>query len=166
MSIWSEGLVTEVSIIYQYLDDAFPQPSLSFQSVSAVIGRVNHQSFSTKKQNRNSDNLIQCSAVQWVSSHRAWSPKASLRSPHRAPKVSPASLPKDSKEIFYKVNRCFARYSPRAMTTNQQGTKWAGKANMCPGKHILGQKWLFLGQTSWLLCEGAKVLVPIYQKTT
>ena len=32
--------------------------------------------------------------------------------------------------------------------TNQQGTKWAGKAYMCPKKHILGQKWPFFGQTS------------------
>ena len=38
--------------------------------------------------------------------------------------------------IQYKVNRCLARYSPRTTTTNQQG------------KHILGQKWPFLKQTS------------------
>ena len=40
------------------------------------------------------------------------------------------------KLISYKVNRCLARYSPRTTTTNQQG------------KHILGQKWPFLKQTS------------------
>ena len=39
-------------------------------------------------------------------------------------------------------------YSPRATTTSQQATKWAGKAYMCPRKHILGQKWPFLGHTS------------------
>ena len=47
-----------------------------------------------------------------------------------------------------KVNRCLARYSPRATTTNQQGTKWASKAYMYPRKHIWGQKWPFLDQTS------------------
>ena len=41
--------------------------------------------------------------------------------------------------------------------TNQQGTKWSGKAYMCPRKHILGQK---------LFWEGAKVLVPTHQKST
>ena len=50
--------------------------------------------------------------------------------------------------------------------TNQQGTKWSGKAYMCPRKHILGQKWPFLGQTSLLCLEGAKVMVLTYQKTT
>ena len=42
--------------------------------------------------------------MQWVWSHPVWSPKASLRSPHRGPKEAPASLPKHSKEIFYTKN--------------------------------------------------------------
>ena len=98
------GSLTEVSIIYQYLDDASPQPSVSSQSVSAVIGPVNHQSFRIAQESKIQKVTIWFSAVQWVSSHPAWSPKASLRSPHRAPKVSPASLPKHSKEIFFKKN--------------------------------------------------------------
>ena len=32
--------------------------------------------------------------------------------------------------------------------TNQQGTKWADKAFVCPRKHTLRQKWPFLGETS------------------
>ena len=44
----------------------------------------------------------------------------------------------DHMAIFYdKVDRCLARYSPRAIITNQQGTKWTGKAYMCQRKHIL-----------------------------
>ena len=38
---WYRGL----NHLNQYLDDAFPQPCLSSQSVSAVIGQVNHRSF-------------------------------------------------------------------------------------------------------------------------
>ena len=54
-------------------------------------------------------------------------------------------------KYYYKVDRCLARYNPRAEANNaipttihQQGTKGAGKAYMCSRKHILGQIWPFL----------------------
>ena len=50
---------------------------------------------------------------------------------------------------LYKVNRCLARYSLHATTTNQRGTKLTGKAYKCTRKHILGQIWPFLGQNSY-----------------
>ena len=43
--------------------------------------------------------------------------------------------------------------------TNQQGTKWAGKAYICPKMSIWGQKRPFFRQ-------GAKFLLSTYQKTT
>ena len=46
---------------------------------------------------------------------------------------------------YYKVDRCPARYSPRATTTNQPTNR---APNEPTRKHILGQKWLFLGQSS------------------
>ena len=38
--------------------------------------------------------------------------------------------------------------------------------DMCPRKHILGQKWPFWGQASYLFWEEAKVVVPTDQKPT
>ena len=49
---------------------------------------------------------------------------------------------------YHKASKRLARYSPRATTAKQQGTKWTGKAFLCPRKHILGQKWPLLGQKS------------------
>ena len=51
---------------------------------------------------------------------------------------------------IYKVNRCLARYSPRATTTNRSTNR---APNACPGQNwpkmpILGQIWSFLGKKS------------------
>ena len=54
-------------------------------------------------------------------------------------------LPFDVISDYYKVDRCPARYSPRATTTNQPTNRAPNKPTR---KHILGQKWLFLGQSS------------------
>ena len=48
--------------------------------------------------------------------------------------------------------------------TNRAPNEPAKSFYMCSGKHIFGQKWPFSVQRSLLFCEGAKVLVPIYQK--
>ena len=45
--------------------------------------------------------------------------------------------------VWYKVDRCLARYSPRATTTNQPTNR---APNEPLRKHIFGQKWPFLGQ--------------------
>ena len=66
--------------------------------------------------------------------------------------------------INNKVNRCLARYSPRATTTNRPtnrarneparpGPKWTNKP-------ILGKIWSFLGKKSQFLLEKSKVLLP------
>ena len=61
-----------------------------------------------------------------------------------------------------KVNRCLARYSPRATTTNRPTNR---APNACPGPNwpkmpILGQIWSFLGTKSFFLLEKSKVLLP------
>ena len=58
---------------------------------------------------------------------------------------------------LHKVNMCLARYSPRHnhQPNKQQGTKWTGKAFMCPSKHILGKIWTFLGQKISFLSYGS-----------
>ena len=62
-----------------------------------------------------------------------------------------------------KVNRCLARYSPRATTTNWP-TNRAPKKPAWPGPNlpkmpILGQIWSFLGKKSFFLLEKSKVLL-------
>ena len=64
----------------------------------------------------------------------------------------------------HKVNRCLARYSPRATTTNRL-TNRAPKKPAWPGPNrpkmpILGQIWSFLGKKSFFLLEKSKVLLP------
>ena len=57
--------------------------------------------------------------------------------------------------INYKVNRCLARYSPRATTTNRPTNRalnkpaWPGPN--WPKMPILGQIWSFLGKKSFFL---------------
>ena len=69
-----------------------------------------------------------------------------------------------------KVNRCLARYSPRATTTNQPtnrapneqarpGSKW-------PKMSILGQIWSFSGKKSKFLLEKQKFWYPHNGNTT
>ena len=57
---------------------------------------------------------------------------------------------KNEGEIYYKVNRCLARYSPCATTTKQPNTRapnepaGPGKnANFRPNLDVFGQKILF-----------------------
>ena len=52
---------------------------------------------------------------------------------------------------YNKVNRCLARYSPHATTTNQPTNRAPNEPArpMWSRKHILGQKRLLLGQTSY-----------------
>ena len=63
-----------------------------------------------------------------------------------------------------KVNRCLARYSPRATTTNRPTNRalnkpaWPGQN--WPKMPILGQIWSFLGKKSFFLQEKSKVLLP------
>ena len=72
-------------------------------------------------------------------------------------------LPK--KQVHYhKVNRCLAKYSPRATTTNRI-TNRAPNKPAWPGPNwrkmpILGQIWSFLGKKSFFLLEKSKVLLP------
>ena len=59
--------------------------------------------------------------------------------------------------FVHKVNRCLARYSPRATTTNWP-TNRAPKKPAWPGPYepkmpILGQIWSFLGKKSFFLLE-------------
>ena len=63
-----------------------------------------------------------------------------------------------------KVNRFLARYSLRA--TNQPNNSAPNETYMCQKKHIFWGKWPFLGPNILIICEGAKVLVHTYQKTT
>ena len=44
---------------------------------------------------------------------------------------------------YHKVNRCLARYSPRATTTNQMSRQGGPKMNKMP---FSGQIWTFLGK--------------------
>ena len=72
--------------------------------------------------------------------------------------------------IDYKVNRCLARYSPRATTTNRL-TNRAPNKPAWPGPNwpkmpILGQIWSFLGKKSFFLQEKSKVLLPKIRKPT
>ena len=65
---------------------------------------------------------------------------------------------------YDKVNRCLARYSPRATTTNRP-TNRAAKKPAWPGPNwpkmtILGQIWSFMGKKSFFLLEKSKVLLP------
>ena len=58
---------------------------------------------------------------------------------------------------IHKVNRCLARYSPRATTANRP-TNRAPKKPAWPGPYqpkmpILGQIWSFLGKKSFFLLE-------------
>ena len=60
-------------------------------------------------------------------------------------------------EFIYKVNRCLARYSPRATTANWP-TNRAPNEPVRPGPNrpimpILGQIWSFLGKKSFFLLE-------------
>ena len=63
-----------------------------------------------------------------------------------------------------KVNRCLARYSPGATTTNRPTNRAPNKpAWPCPNwpkMTILGQIWSFLGKKSFFLLEKSKVLLP------
>ena len=65
---------------------------------------------------------------------------------------------------FNKVNRCLARYSPRATTTNRPTNRamnkpaWPGPN--WPKMPVLGQIWSFLGKKSFFLLEKSKVLLP------
>ena len=74
------------------------------------------------------------------------------------------SLPMSGK--IYKVNRCLARYSPRATTTNRPANRapnkpaWPGPYQ--PKMPVLGQIWSFLGKKSFFLLEKSKVLLPTY----
>ena len=69
-----------------------------------------------------------------------------------------------------KVNRCLARYSPRATTTNRPTNRalnkpaWPGPN--WPKMPILGQIWSFLGKKSFFLQENSKVLLPKITKPT
>ena len=65
---------------------------------------------------------------------------------------------------LYKVNRCLARYSPRATTTNRSTNRALNKPAW-PGLNwpklpVLGQIWSFLGKKSFFLLEKSKVLLP------
>ena len=58
------------------------------------------------------------------------------------------------KLITNKVNRCLARYSPRATTTNQISLHGLAQIDQkC-------QIWSFLGKKSFFLLEKSKVLLP------
>ena len=63
----------------------------------------------------------------------------------------------DLKRYFDKVNRCLARYSPRATTTNRRTNRalnkpaWPGPYQ--PKMPILGQIWSFLGKKSFFLLK-------------
>ena len=65
---------------------------------------------------------------------------------------------------LHKVNRCLARYSPRATTTNRPTNRalnkpaWPGPN--WPKMPVLGQIWSFLGKKSFFLLEKSKVLLP------
>ena len=69
-----------------------------------------------------------------------------------------------------KVNRCLARYSPRATTTNRPANrapkKPAWPSPYQPKMPILGQIWSFLGKKSFFLLEKSKVLLPKITKPT
>ena len=67
-------------------------------------------------------------------------------------------------QSYNKVNRFLARYSLRA--TNQPNNSAPNETYMCQKKHIFWGKWPFLGPNILIICEGAKVLVHTYQKTT
>merc|ERR1711973_977936 len=68
-----------------------------------------------------------------------------------------------------KVNRCLARYSPHATTTNRPANrapkKPAWPSPYQPKMTILGQIWSFLGKKSFFLLEKSKVLLPTKRKT-
>ena len=71
--------------------------------------------------------------------------------------------------IYKKVNRCLARYSPRATTTNRLTNRalnkpaWPGQN--WPKMPVLGEIWSFLGKKSFFLQEKSKVLLPTKRKT-
>ena len=58
---------------------------------------------------------------------------------------------------LYKVNRCLARYRPRATTTNRFTNRAPNKPALhgpnWPKMPILGQIWSFLGKKSFFLLE-------------
>ena len=60
-----------------------------------------------------------------------------------------------------KVNRCLARYSPRATTTNRPINRALNKPGPnWPKMPVFGQIWSFLGKKSFFLLEKSKVLLP------
>ena len=69
-----------------------------------------------------------------------------------------------------KVNRCLARYSPRATTTNRPTNRalnkpaWPGPN--WPKMPILGQIWLFLGKQSFFYWRNQKFCYPHNGKPT
>ena len=75
------------------------------------------------------------------------------------------SKKRDMNEKHKAKRPCFARYSPRTTTTNQQGTKCASNAYMCPRMHNLGANMAVFGPNILSILEGSKFLVPTYQKT-
>ena len=71
---------------------------------------------------------------------------------------------------YHKVNRCLARYSPRATTTNRP-TNRAPKKPAWPGPNwpkmpILGQIWSFLGKKSFFYWRNQKFCYPHNGKPT
>ena len=61
---------------------------------------------------------------------------------------------KKKSENWNKVNRCLARYSPRATTTNQISLHGLAQIDQkC-------QIWSFLGKKSFSLLEKSKALLP------
>ena len=72
--------------------------------------------------------------------------------------------------LYNKVNRCLARYSPRATTTNRP-TNRAPKKPAWPGPNwpkipILGQIWSFLGKKSFFYWRNQKFCYPHNGKPT
>ena len=71
-------------------------------------------------------------------------------------------------DYLHKVNRCLARYSRRATTTN----KPTNSATNDPARSICDNESIFLSKNGsfWakhpnFFCEGAKILVHTYHKT-
>ena len=76
------------------------------------------------------------------------------------------------KKQYHKVNRCLARYSPRAKTTNRSfnsnraPNKPAWPGPIWPKMPILGQIWSFLGKNPFFYWRNQKFCYPHNGKPT
>ena len=126
-------------------------PSDLWQKTSPSLKRVKNNIFSTEISSKNILFFLWTNILFPISSS----------SPHHPLEVEAGRskagalllLFKNRDNHLHKVNRCLARYSPRASTTNRALNKPAWPGPNWPKMPILGQIWSFLGKKSFFLLE-------------